>query len=42
MLNAIEHLLNNNGSMIWNCVSNKIQIAPSVEAFKYAYKKIHL
>ncbi len=30
------------GDKIWNDVLNNIQNAPSVEAFRYAYKKLNL
>ncbi len=30
------------GGKIWNDLSNNIQNAPSVEAFKYAYTKINV
>ncbi len=30
------------GGTIWNELPNKIQNAPSVEAFNYAYKKINV
>ncbi len=30
------------GGKIWNDLPNKIQNAPSVEAFNYAYKKLNL